>query len=119
MANYEYSRGDRIAGIVNPVWWTGIGGYFKYTLSDNYAIAGRYEYFNDRYGFNSGSAGHVQEMTGTFERTIADRLLTRVEFRHDRANKTIFTTGSSTPVNSQTTVTAGMVYSFDTRREAK
>jgi hypothetical protein len=119
MANYDYGRGDRVTGIVNPVWWTGIAGYFKYAISDKYALAGRYEYYNDHYGFTTGTAGHVNEITGTFERPIGGHFISRLEFRHDIANNPIFTKGTSTPVNSQTTATAGLIYVFDSREGSK
>ncbi len=119
MANYDYGRGDHITGIDSPVWWTGIAGYFKYAISDKYAVAGRYEYYNDHYGFTTGTAGHVNEVTGTFERPIGVHLISRLEFRHDIANNPIFTKGTSTPVTSQTTATAGLIYVFDTREGTK
>ena len=119
MANYDYGRGDRISGIDSPVWWTGIAGYFKYAISDKYAVAGRYEYYNDHYGFTTGTAGHVNEVTGTFERPIGVHFISRLEFRHDIANNPIFTKGTSTPVSSQTTATAGLIYVFDTREGTK
>jgi hypothetical protein len=119
MANYDYGRGDRITGVADPVWWTGIAGYVKYALNDKYTVAGRYEYFNDHYGFSTGTAGHVQEITGTFEHPIATHILTRLEFRHDIANNPIFTKGTSTPISTQTTMSAGMVFLFDTREGTK
>jgi hypothetical protein len=119
VANYDYGHGDRIAGVVDSVYWTGIAGYFKYALSDKYSFASRYEYYNDHYGFTTGTAGHIQEFTGTFEHPIATHILTRLEFRHDMANNPIFTKGTSTPVNEQTTLTAGMVFLFDSREGSK
>ena len=119
MANYDYGRGDRITGVASPVWWTGIAGYVKYALNDKNAIATRYEYYNDHYGFTTGTAGHVQEVTGTYEHILATHIMTRLEFRHDIANNPVFTKGTSTPVSSQTTMTAGMVFMFDTREGTK
>jgi len=119
MANYDYGRGDHIAGVVDPAYWTGIAGYFKYALNDKYSVSSRYEYYNDHYGFTTGTPGHIQEITGTFEHPVATHILTRLEFRHDMANNPIFTKGTSTPVNNQTTLTAGMVFLFDTREGAK
>jgi hypothetical protein len=118
-ANYDYGRGDHVANVVDPAYWTGIAGYFKYALSDKYSVASRYEYYNDHYGFTTGTPGHIQEITGTFEHPVATHILTRLEFRHDVANNPIFTKGTSTPVNNQTTLTAGMVFLFDTREGSK
>ena len=118
-ANYDYGFGDHMTGVSNTVWWTGIAGYFKYALNDKYSISSRYEYYNDHYGFTTGTAGHIQEVTGTFEHPIATHILSRLEFRHDMANNPMFLKGSSKLVNEQTTLTAGMVFLFDTREGAK
>lgn len=119
MANYDYGRGDHILGVVPPVYWTGIAGYVKYALNDKYSLATRYEYYDDHYGFTTGTPGHIQEVTGTFEHPVATHILTRLEFRHDAANNPIFTKGTSTPVDAQTTLTAGMVFIFDSREGSK
>jgi hypothetical protein len=118
-ANYDYGFSDHITGVANTVYWTGIAGYFKYALNDKYSISSRYEYYNDHYGFTTGTAGHIQEITGTFEHPFATHILSRLEFRHDMANNPIFLKGTSKMVNEQTTLTAGMVFLFDTREGAK
>jgi hypothetical protein len=118
-ANYDYGRGDHMAGVVDPVYWTGVAGYVKYALNAKYSVATRYEYYNDHYGFTTGTAGHIQEITGTFEHPFASHILSRLEFRHDIANNPVFTKGGSTPVNSQSTLTAGLVFLFDTREGSK
>ncbi len=112
--NFDYGRGDRIAGVVRPVFWTGIAGYVHYDLNSRYALATRYEYFNDHYGFTTGTAQHVQEFTGTFQRLVAHHMITRLEYRHDFSNRPVFTKGTQ-PVLAQDTLTAGMVYTFDAR----
>lgn len=118
-ANFDYGRGDRIAGIANPVYWSGIAGYFKLALAEKYSVAGRYEYFNDHYGFATGTAGHIQEVTGTFEHPFTNNILSRFEFRRDSASNPIFTKGSATSVSGETTLTAGLIFTFDSREKAK
>ena len=117
MANYSYGRGDRGSDGA-PVYWNGIAGYVKYALNDKYAIATRYEYYNDHDGFTTGTAQHFNGITGTFQRVIAGNLLTRLEFRRDRSNRPTFMKGDNNPTSSQNTVAAGMVFMFDSR-EAK
>lgn len=119
LANYDYGTGDHIAGVAPAVWWTGFAGYFKYALNDKYSISSRYEYYNDHYGFTTGTAGHIQEVTGTFEHPIATHILTRLEYRHDEANNPIFNKGDSRLVKGQDTATVGMVYIFDSREAGK
>jgi hypothetical protein len=112
--NFDYGRGDRIAGLTRPVFWTGIAGYVRYAFDPRYAAAVRYEYFDDHYGFTTPTAQHVQEVTGTLQRIVAHHLITRLEYRHDVSNRPVFTKGTK-PVLGQNTLTAGLVYTFDTR----
>jgi len=125
MLNGDYGRGDRY--IVNtqtnllspPVFWTGVAGYVKYNFSASSAIATRYEYYDDRDGFTLGTLipTHVNEFTATLERLVAHHIISRMEFRRDIANQPLFLKGSN-PVLNQNTLTAGLVFMFDSR-EAK
>jgi hypothetical protein len=112
MWNYDYGRGDRMLGVANPVFWTGIAGYVRYAFNDRYAIATRYEYFNDHNGFTTGTAQHLNEFTSTFERKINGALITRLEFRRDMSNRDSFLRGT-TPARAENTALAGVVYTFD------
>lgn len=112
--NYDYGRGDRMAVLANPVWWTGGAGYVRYQFSNNYALATRYEYYNDHFGFTTGTGQHINEFTGTFERKIHGSFITRLEYRRDIASRPSLYKGT-TPVNYQDTLAAGLIYTFDTR----
>jgi Putative beta-barrel porin-2, OmpL-like. bbp2 len=114
MFNIDYGRGDHITGIPTEVFWSGIAAYVKYAFNERYALATRYEYYNDHDGFTTGTAQHLNEFTGTFERIVAHHLVTRLEFRHDMSNRPVFTK-AKTPVPGQNTMAAGLVYSFDSR----
>jgi hypothetical protein len=114
MWNYDYGRGDRMLAVANPVFWSGVAGYVKYAFSDKYALATRYEYFNDHNGFTTGTAQHFNEFTGTFERKVAGSLITRLEYRRDMSNRPTLVKGSG-PVKEQDTVAAGLVYTFDVK----
>jgi len=111
--NYDYGH-DRIAGLNTPVNWSGVAGYIRYSLGNRNALITRYEYYNDTDGFTTGTAQHLQEVTGTFEHVIAKRLLTRFEYRHDFSNRPTYLKGN-VPALGQDTVAAGMVYSFDSK----
>jgi hypothetical protein len=114
MANYDYGH-DRPLGV--PVYWTGIAGYLKYAFTDRYTVATRYEYYNDHDGFTTGSPQHLHTMTGTLQRKVGNNLITRLEYRRDLSNQPVFLKGT-TPVLNQDTVTAGLMFTFDSR-EAK
>lgn len=114
MWNFDYGRGDRIAGVASPVWWSGVAGYIRYAFNEQYAVATRYEYYNDPFGFTTGAAQHLNEFTATFERIVAKHLITRLEFRRDMSNQPSLLKGT-TPVTDQNTIAAGLVYAFDLR----
>jgi hypothetical protein len=112
MANYDYGRGDRVAAFPNPVWWTGVAGYLKYQFNDKWAYATRYEYYNDHFGFTTGTPQHVNEITETFERRVFGNLISRLEYRRDMSNRPSLFKGLM-PVDQQDTVEIGLIYTFD------
>ncbi|MGE0405635.1 MAG: porin [Candidatus Korobacteraceae bacterium] len=118
IANAIYWRGDRMAGFTDPIWAAGGAGFIRYAISDSNAISGRYEYLNDHFGFATTTAQRVHGITGTFERKIANNIITRWEYRRDFSNTPFFTKGASDAVKAQTTATAGLMFTFDSR-EAK
>src|SRR4051812_748127 len=122
--NGDYGRGDRFTapptGILShPVFWTGVAGYIKYAFTSTSAIATRYEYYDDHDGFTVGTLTptHFNEFTATFEKLMAHHIISRFEFRRDMSNQPVFLKGSN-PVLDQNTLTAGLVFTFDSR-EAK
>jgi hypothetical protein len=115
MGNYDYGRGDRTTGMADPVFWTGFAGYVRYALNPRYAVATRYEYYDDHDGFTTGSAQHLHGFTGTFQRNLGEHILGRLEFRRDLSNRPTFERGNGLPSDAQNTVTAGMVFMFDSR----
>ena len=114
MGNFDYGRGDRTPTVPGVVDWTGGAGYVRYAFNDRYALGARYEYYDDPQGFTTGTAQHLNEFTGTFERIIAHHLITRLEFRRDMSNVPSFLKGSS-PIDNQNTVAMGLVYAFDSK----
>ncbi len=119
MGNFDYGRSERFAGLTKPSAWYGGAGYIKYQFDPKWAVAGRYEYFNDPQGVATGSflangtfvpvKQHLQEFTGTVERKIAQHLITRFEVRHDMSNQAYFLKNSSA-AKGQTTVGAGLIF---------
>ncbi len=116
--NTDYGRGDHMKGVVDPVFWTGAAGYVKYAFNEKYAVVTRYEYYDDANGFTTGTAQHFNGFTATFQRLTAGHILSRLEFRRDMSNEPTFTKGNGLPVGTQNTLTAGLVFMFDSR-EAK
>ncbi len=134
MANGDYGRvegtlAQDLAGVPNKsVEWWGGAGYIKYQFNPKWAVATRYEYYNDPDGYTIGALAfnnslpngvgligapgpqHVQEVTATLERRIATHLITRLEYRHDQSNREFFPTGASRFEKGQNTIAAGVVF---------
>ncbi len=111
MANTDYGRSERDKALGGPADWSGAAGYVKYQFNPRYAVATRYEYYNDHDAFTTGTAQHIQEVTATFERRIAQHLVSRFEYRHDVSDQPFFQRGANnTPVKNQSTVAAGLVF---------
>lgn len=124
MMNGDYGRGDRFVEpltktLSHPAYWTGVAGYVKYAFTSHSAFATRYEYYDDHDGFTTGTLvpTHFNEFTATFEQLVAHHIISRFEFRRDMSNQPVFLKGSN-PVLDQNTLTAGLVFTFDSR-EAK
>jgi hypothetical protein len=111
LENFDYGAGDMMPG-VNSVYWTGIATYAKYTFNSQYAFAARYEYYNDHYGFTTGTAQHINEFTLTFQRVFAHDLISRLEFRRDISNVPYFPRGVAELVKNQNTLELGLMYVF-------
>jgi len=118
MVNGDYGRGDRFndgeGGISKPVYWTGVAGYVKYAFTSSSAFAARYEYYDDHDGFTTGVPQHFNEFTTTFEKLVAGHIISRFEYRHDMSNQPYFPKGVD-PIKYQNTLTAGLVFTFDSR----
>jgi hypothetical protein len=115
--NYDYGQ-NRLA--IYPhlplVHWQGIAFAARQQITANSALAGRYEYFNDPNGSQTGTIQDVQEFTGTFEYKWPEGLLARLEFRRDWSDVPFFDRGNTSVVDAQTTLTAGFVAFFGPKR---
>jgi len=57
---------------------------------------------------------HFNEFTTTFEKLVAGHIISRFEYRHDMSNQPYFPKGVD-PIKYQNTLTAGLVFTFDSR----
>jgi hypothetical protein len=118
IVNGDYGRGDRFddgeGGLSKPAYWTGVAGYVKYAFTGTSSFAARYEYYDDHDGFTTGAVQHFNEFTTTFEKIVAHHIISRFEYRRDMSNQPAFLKGSA-PVKDQDTLTAGLVFTFDSR----
>ncbi|MFA6955033.1 MAG: porin [Thermoanaerobaculia bacterium] len=92
--------------------WTGIGGYARFTVSDKSAIAIRAEQFDDPDNGISGTAQKLKEGTLTFEYRPVERLILKLEARHDSSTEPVFQEEGGNFSDSQTLIVFGAVATF-------
>lgn len=100
--------------------WDGIAAYAKYDIFDWWSVAGRGEFFRDRAGVRTGQLTNASvpmsnvelfEFTLTNEFKIYKNLITRFEYRYDKANGQVFTCDKVT-ANHQSTVSGEVIAKF-------
>ncbi len=88
--------------------WSGWAYYGRYQLNPTSALALRLENFQDSNGLRTGTAQNLNSITATYEHVMKGNLLSRLEFRHDKAGKTLLSAGG----NEMDTLTYSQVYKF-------
>jgi hypothetical protein len=117
--NYDYGTNqDSVAaqGDNKLNTWQGVAGAFHEQATGKSAYAGRYEYFSDTDGFQTGTKQNVQEFTGTYEYKWLEGLLTRVEYRGDFSNVASFHKDATQMVKQQQTLTIAFIAFFGPKR---
>jgi hypothetical protein len=119
--NYDYAQNrDGItstgSGDKNLNHWQGAAIAAHEQVTGTSAFAGRFEFFHDMNGFQTGVAQEVKEFTGTYEYKWVEGLLTRFEYRRDWSDEPYFHKGNSEFVKAQSTLTAGLVAFFGPKR---
>lgn len=109
--NYVYVR-DEVFG--EKVDWQGVALYARGQFGPVFALAPRFEIFDDNAGIVSGAVQQLKEFTLTAELKHSTGFLFRLEYRRDWSDIDFFSKNGE-PKNNQSTVTAGFVYSFSSR----
>ncbi len=101
--------------------WGGIAGYAAYDWTKALRTALRLEYFSDPHGVRSsetitpGQNVDLWEATATVEYKIWKGLVSRLEFRHDQANRKAFSLqnhGTTPTSRTQDTISLALSYLF-------
>ena len=127
MVNYDYGM-DRAFASDDPstpavevdtvgahAHWQGVAAYLRLAPTDWFAFTPRYEFFDDRQGFMTGSPQQLKSFTLTPEFVIKQNLVTRFEWRRDWSTKGNFSLGPESDPDdafSQETVGAGLILKF-------
>jgi hypothetical protein len=112
IGNFDYGHEAFSPG--SPVWWSGFAGYIKYAPNDKWAVATRGEWFKDHNGFTTGTAQNLGEFTLTLQRMFASKIISRLEYRRDMSDQSVFPYRTGLFKDSQNTVSVGLVYAFST-----
>ncbi len=119
MGNIDFGSERRVTGLKYPfenAQWHGYAGYAKYQATDKLAFATRVELFVDDETFRVGAGNVVGgvgreqrywEWTYTTEYKLYDNLITRLEYRYDWSDASIFN-----GEGSQSTLSAQLIYNF-------
>lgn len=117
--NYDYgqNRDREVNGVgdTNVNHWGGIAFAAHEQINAVHAVALRYEYFSDPDAAATGTAQHLNEVTGTYEYHVPKLLqavLTRMEYRRDMSNQPFFHQNSTGMIDHQSTFTIGLMVSL-------
>ena len=110
--NYIYSKDSMGKTDIN---WQAVALYFRQQVTDVFAFAPRFEWFDDPDGFASGAAQTLREITLTGELKSATGLIFRMEYRRDWSNENFFVKNGKA-VDNQNTFTLGFVYAFSSKK---
>jgi hypothetical protein len=110
MLNYDY--GSLKDATDKTLKYSGWAAYARWKV-DPCAVAIRYEMVDDKDGLMLGAADNkVSELTVTAEHTVAKSLLTRLEYRRDKADQNIYEKKDAKVTDSQGRVVLSAVYMF-------
>jgi hypothetical protein len=117
--NYDYgSNRDAVAaqGDTKLNTWQGVAFALHEQATAKSAVSGRFEYFTDPDGFQTGLAQHLYEFTATYEYKWVEGLLARVEYRGDFSNEQYFHKLANETTDQQSTLTVGFIAFFGPKR---
>ena len=109
--NFDYGRENKAFGD-RAAEWLAIGVAGRVQTTEKTALALRYENYNDRAGFITGTAQKLNSFTATGEYKWVKGLLARLEYRRDWSGEEFFERGNGGRWKNQNTLTLGFVAFF-------
>lgn len=109
--NYDYVK-DGVEG--EGINWQGVALYLKGQLTPVFALAPRFEIYDDADGFVTGRAQTLKEFTMTAELKHSQGLIFRAEYRRDWSDVNYFVKNGRSE-NNQNTFTIAFIYAFSSK----
>ncbi len=109
MGNIDIGR-DTING--QTAAWHGVAAYARFGVLPSWSLTPRFEIFEDRDGFATGTAQTVREITLTSEHTVVKGLSLRLEYRRDWSTADFFEYKNDQFRPQQSTILFGFVYAL-------
>ncbi len=101
----EQEDGVVVGGSRKDAQWHGIAGYVIHDFDKQWGVRLRGEWFKDADGFLTGTDQTLREGTVTLQYKPVPSLITRLEFRYDKASKNTFQFGSRAANHQETLAT--------------
>jgi hypothetical protein len=109
--NFDYGKESEAFGKNNNATWVAIGVAGRYQTTAHTAVSLRYENYDDRQGFITGTAQSLNSFTATGEYKWMQGLISRLEYRRDWSDRAYFERGAGFGKN-QNTLTLGFIAYF-------
>jgi hypothetical protein len=121
--NYDYGQnriiaagtGESATPEASP-HWQGVAFAAKDQFTAKSAVIGRFEYYFDNQGYETGTRQALREFTATYEYKWLEGLLARAEYRHDWSGEKFFHKGDTNFVSAQSTLTVAVIAFFGPKR---
>lgn len=105
--NYDFAKDGDIS-------WQGVALYLRGQLTPVFALAPRFEWYDDTDGFVTGTAQALKEFTMTAELKHSQGLIFRAEYRRDWSDQDYFMKNGAM-VDNQNTFTIAFIYGFSSK----
>jgi hypothetical protein len=115
LLNFDYGV-DKVPNMRDNVFY-GVSTALRFNINDMFAFSPRYDWYNDRDGFITGTDQALQEFTMTADMKMKEGFLARLEYRRDWSNQPFFDRGNeNASAKSQSTLLLGFIVYFGGER---
>ena len=107
-----YGSEDNANGVGLDANWFGTSWILRHDISNAFSLNLRYEYYDDKDGFRSGTVQELNAFTITPEVRVNSNMVVRAEYRHDDSDATPYIDENGDAEDTQDTVAFNMLIYF-------